>query len=29
MIETEDEIEDAINNGATAVSTGKPVFWNE
>jgi len=28
MIETEDEIEDAINNGATAVSTGKPVFWN-
>lgn len=28
LIETEQEIEDALNNGASAVSTGKSIFWN-
>lgn len=28
LVETQAEIDDAINSGATAVSTGKAKFWN-
>ena len=28
LIETKEEIKDAISNGATAVSTGRKEFWN-